>query len=77
MGLFFGTFEFVKQQCYYAYIGILYGKPGLVSSYATAGEVAQVERNDHYLSSPAFLLLAGFSASFAHSTVHYRTAHRS
>jgi len=67
-GLFFGVFEFVKQQGYYRFLDLYYGGHRAVPP----GEViAAYERKPHWSISPAFVLLAGSSASLAYSFASY------
>jgi hypothetical protein len=64
-GLFFGVFEYVKQQGYYKFLDVYYGGHKLVSSTALDG------RKPHWSLFPAFVILAGSSASVAHSLVAF------
>lgn len=75
-GIFFGTFEYVKSQCYYGFVTRYYGNydPFLLLSPATAVPPSvkplapgAIDRRPiikpHYALEPTFLLLAGVSAS--------------
>ncbi|KAF2417234.1 putative mitochondrial carrier protein [Tothia fuscella] len=72
--IFFSTFEYVKAQCYYGFVTRWYGR-----KYAQAppGPEADADVNGrpdirpHYLMEPAFLLLAGVSASIAQQTIQH------
>lgn len=70
-GLFFGVFEFVQQQGYYKFLDFYYGSHRPVSS---TGLIDFNERKPHWSISPAFVILAGSSASLAHSFVAYPMA---
>jgi hypothetical protein len=67
-GVFFGVFEVVKQQGYYAFLNLYYGGHGPVSSTEI---VPSNERKPHWSISPLFILLAGSSASVAYSVVSF------
>jgi Mitochondrial carrier protein len=67
-GLFFGVFEFVKQQGYYKFLDLYYGGHRPVSP---TGLLNPNERKPHWSISPAFVILAGSSASLAHSVVAF------
>ena len=67
-GLFFGVFEYVKQQGYYHFLDLYYGGHRPVSS---TGLIGVNERKPHWSIAPGFVLLAGTSASVAFSTVAY------
>src|SRR5208282_1090083 len=67
-GLFFGVFEFVKQQGYYKFLDFYYGGHRPVPS---AGLINANERNPHWSISPAFVILAGSSASLSHSFIAF------
>jgi len=67
-GLFFGVFEYVKQQGYYHFLDFYYGshtpiQPGVI--------LPPNSKKPHWALSPLFVLLAGSSASIAHSLVSY------
>jgi hypothetical protein len=66
-GLFFGVFEYVKQQGYYKYLDLYYGSHRPVPSTGLSPN----EKKPHWSISPAFVLLAGTSASLAYSAVSY------
>jgi hypothetical protein len=74
-GLFFGVFEYVKQQGYYSFLNYYYGGHRPISSGVLLGPN---ERKPHWSISPAFVILAGSSASIAYSMVSYpmQTAQR-
>lgn len=67
-GLFFGVFEFVKNQGYYKFLDLYYGGHRPVSS-TTFLEPS--ERKPHWAISPAFVIIAGSSASLAHSLISF------
>ena len=67
-GLFFGVFEYVKQQGYYKYLDFYYGSHRPVSS---TGLIGPNEKKPHWSLAPAFVLLAGTSASLAYSAISY------
>ena len=76
-GLFFGTFEYVKAQGYYKFVRWYYGSLGeaTVDKIATQRGSRATESKPtatikpHYALEPAFLMLAGVSASFAQQGV--------
>ncbi|CCX06493.1 mitochondrial carrier domain-containing protein [Pyronema domesticum] len=59
-GLFFSSFEFVKQQSYYRFISWLYSGPS--ESHPIT---------PHFLIEPSFLLLAGACASITQQSIQY------
>lgn len=68
-GLFFGSFEYVKQQAYFSYLKWYYGW----KSYGrerTRGTDREFIR-PHFALEPCFLLLAGVSASVSQQLVQY------
>jgi len=67
-GLFFGVFEFVKQQGYYNFLDLCYGRHRPI---LPGGALSANERKPHWSISPAFVVLAGSSASMAYSFVSY------
>ena len=67
-GLFFGVFEFIKQQGYYKFLDFYYGGHRPIPS---TGQINTNERKPHWSISPAFVILAGSSASLAHSFVAF------
>ena len=67
-GLFFGVFEFVKQQGYYQFLDLYYGGHRPVSPTEL---ISLNERKPHWSISPAFVILAGSCASLAHSVVAF------
>jgi len=67
-GLFFGVFEFVKQQGYYKFLDLYYGSHRPVSS---TGLIGLNERKPHWSISPTFVLLAGSTASLAYSVIAF------
>lgn len=72
-GVFFASFEFVKQQAYFEYLTWYYGR----RHRHTAGHAACDEKifiRPHYALEPVFLLLAGFSASVAQQVVQHPLA---
>ncbi|KAL7275330.1 hypothetical protein RUND412_001732 [Rhizina undulata] len=66
-GLFFGSFEFVKQQCYYSYLRWYYGKHLTTPS----SSENHVYVRPHYALEPTFLLLAGVSASVSQHIIQH------
>lgn len=74
--LFFSTFEFVKAQCFYSFVTNYYG--GLTGQIETSRLRRGPERTQgiptikpHFALEPAFLLLAGVSATIAQQAVQY------
>ena len=67
-GLFFGVFEFVKQQGYHKFLDFYYGGHRPISS---TGLINANERKPHWSISPGFVILAGSSASLAHSFITF------
>ncbi|PWW74810.1 mitochondrial carrier [Tuber magnatum] len=67
-GLFFGSFEYVKQQAYFSYLTWYYGRRRL------KGHTEHVTIRPHYALEPIFLLLAGFSASVTQQAVQHPLA---
>ncbi|MCJ1307262.1 hypothetical protein MMC25_000908 [Agyrium rufum] len=79
-GVFFATFEYVKAQSFYAFVTRYYGnlQPQLLATYYQSGP--EGERGvrtirPHYSTEPAFLLLAGVSASITQQTIQYPLSH--
>ncbi|KAK6435410.1 hypothetical protein LTR95_008406 [Oleoguttula sp. CCFEE 5521] len=79
-GLFFGTFEFVKSQCFYAFVAQYYGsfgtlspaKQDLIKSQQTAESSDSVPTIEpHYMIEPAFIMAAGIAASSMQQLVQY------
>jgi hypothetical protein len=81
-GIFFATFEYVKAQGYYNFVRWYYGAmadPADVDKLAlkSGGSVAEENTHSktvirpHYALEPAFLMLAGVTASLAQQTVLY------
>jgi len=78
-GIFFATFEYVKAQAYYKFVRYYYGGLDIpmVSSLARkrGTEATPIEQTPvvkpHYAVEPAFLMLAGISASVAQQGVLY------
>lgn len=74
-GLFFSSFEMVKSQCFYAFVRRWYveGHVAVRRSKANGdAEMADLGRpsiTPHYMIEPAFLLLAGVSASVAQQLI--------
>jgi hypothetical protein len=66
--LFFGTFEYVKQQGYYSFLDYYYGGHRPIPP---TGIIDTSERRPHWSIAPVFVVLAGSSASMAYSTVSY------
>lgn len=67
-GLFFGSFEFVKQQAYFSYLTWYYSNHGLID--LSPSPHHNVIR-PHYALEPIFLLLAGASASITQQLVQH------
>jgi hypothetical protein len=67
-GLFFGVFEYIKQQGYYNFLNFYYGghRPILSSD-----DIRQNEKRPHWSISPFFVILAGCSASIGFSTISF------
>lgn len=61
-------FEYVKQQGYYKFLDYYYGGHRPVSP---TGLISANERKAHWALSPAFVLLAGSTASIAYSAVSF------
>lgn len=70
-GAFFGTFEFIKSQCFYEFVSRWYGHYNVLSIFHQ-NQVDIQKRQDnyerplvkpHYMMEPAFILLAGVAAS--------------
>ncbi|OQO00619.1 hypothetical protein B0A48_13109 [Cryoendolithus antarcticus] len=79
-GLFFGTFEFVKSQCFYTFVSQYYGsfgtlsaaKQDLIRSQQTAESSDLIPTIEpHYMIEPIFIMAAGVAASFAQQLVQY------
>ncbi|KAH7309558.1 mitochondrial carrier domain-containing protein [Stachybotrys elegans] len=86
--IFFSTFEYVKAQGYYGFVTWYYGglAQDIVDTLAMKRPTPREKRNDfaiirpHYAIEPAFLLMAGISASFAqqlvlHPLTHFQVKH--
>lgn len=81
--IFFSTFEYVKAQAYYNFVGWYYGSLSAdVVHVLSRQRPAQDADGDqpttirpHYAIEPAFLMLAGFSASMAQQTVIHPLTH--
>lgn len=78
-GAFFASFEYVKSQCFYEFVSKYYGQYGLLSIFQQQ-EIQKhkyrptTERpviKPHYLMEPAFLLLAGVTASVMQQTIQH------
>jgi hypothetical protein len=82
-GLFFSSFEFVKQQAYFSYLSWYYGGRNFVNlgplplvsppAPATTGSTARRPAviRPHFALEPTFLLLAGASASITQQVVQH------
>lgn len=76
-GLFFGTFEYVKSQCFYSFVSYFYGhysslsqtQKEEISAQSTSSNNPVIRPN--YLIEPAFLLTAGVTASVAQQLVQH------
>ena len=77
-GVFFATFEYVKAQSFYAFVTRYYGglQVNLNSGYkrGPAGYDGIPTIRPHYALEPAFLMLAGVSASVVQQSVQYPLA---
>ena len=70
-GAFFASFEFIKSQCFYEFVSSYYGHYNVLSVSNQQQVDVQRERQHytrplikpHYLMEPAFILLAGVTAS--------------
>jgi hypothetical protein len=75
--LFFGTFEYIKNQSYYSFLTHYYGSYESVFQLGSPPRQVQYSPEGrpliqpHYVVEPAFLLLAGMSASVAQQVVVY------
>jgi len=67
-GLFFGSFEYVKQQAYFSYLTWYYGRR------RRKHHTEHVTIRPHYSLEPIFLLLAGFSASVTQQAIQHPLA---
>ncbi|GAB7356009.1 hypothetical protein MBLNU459_g6633t1 [Dothideomycetes sp. NU459] len=78
-GLFFGSFEFIKSQCFYGFVSMWYSHYGILSIFQQRQIDIQRQHRGHerpviephYLMEPGFLLLAGVSASMLQQTVSH------
>lgn len=74
---FFGTFEYVKSQCFYGFVSSFYGHYGQLSATQKEQINAQTKLfgnpviKPHYAIEPTFILLAGVAASIAQQAVQY------
>jgi hypothetical protein len=66
-GAFFGVFEYIKQQGYYAFLKFYYGGYRAIFNH----ETSQNEMKPHWSLSPLFIILAGSSASIAFSAISF------
>ncbi|KAF8468339.1 mitochondrial carrier domain-containing protein [Kalaharituber pfeilii] len=80
-GIFFASFEFVKQQIYLWYLTLYYGRrrfldsvPMLQSKF-NDDPASRIVIRPHYALEPAFLLLAGVTASVTQQVVSYPIGH--
>lgn len=71
MGAFFATFEFVKNQGYYSFLRLVYGRSHLSLYKKDYPDNQQLQRQPFWLIGPSFLLLSGLCASLAHSSMHF------
>lgn len=70
-GAFFATFEYIKSQCFYEFVSKWYGHYNVLSIFHKRQIEVQLEKQHyerplikpHYLMEPAFILMAGISAS--------------
>lgn len=70
MGAFFGSFEFVKNQGYYSFLRLIYGKNHL-SLYTNSSDNKAKHKQPYWLIAPTFLVLSGLTASVAHTSMHF------
>lgn len=76
-GFFFGIFEYVKAQSFYAYVSNYYGEYGnlSLSQQAHIDRQADLTGNPlikpHYMLEPTFIALAGVMASLAQQTISH------
>lgn len=79
-GLFFGSFEYIKSQCFYDFLSMWYSHYGILSIFQQRQiDVQRAEQQGrgrptiepHYLMEPSFLLLAGVSASVLQQAVSH------
>nr|POE90019.1 hypothetical protein CFP56_20486 [Quercus suber] len=83
---FFATFEYIKGQCFYAFVSNIYGHYGKLTGSQKDLIAAQKQRQGnarddvgsrpsvikpHYMIEPTFILLAGVTASVAQALVLY------
>ena len=78
-GVFFASFEYVKQQFYLSYLTYYYGRRQCLDSlpqFQTNDDLAaaKVVIKPHYALEPTFLLLAGITASVTQQAVSYPIA---
>lgn len=76
-GFFFGLFEYVKAQSFYAFVSNYYGQYAKLS----ASQQAHIERQSgltgnplikpHYMLEPTFIALAGVTASLAQQVIQH------
>jgi hypothetical protein len=77
--VFFSTFEYVKGQAFYGFVSRWYGDYGsltgaqkdVIRSQGSGGVAGRPVIRPHYLMEPAFILLAGVSASVAQALIQY------
>lgn len=71
-GLFFASFEFVKQQGYFAFLRYYYSKDTHIPRTSATDLTSKITTiRPHYAIEPFFLLLAGASASIAQQLVQH------
>ncbi|KAL1922337.1 uncharacterized protein VTP21DRAFT_9876 [Calcarisporiella thermophila] len=72
-GIFFGVFEFVKQQGYYLFLEEYYRKQlgDLTLSLKENGEGQYALKKPHWMLEPTFILLAGAMAALAYQVVDH------
>ncbi|BFZ61008.1 hypothetical protein YB2330_002066 [Saitoella coloradoensis] len=71
-GLFFATFEFVKQQGYYSFLRLIYGKPHEPIQHDDVKHRHMHNTHPpHFIIPPLFVVLAGAAASTAHQAISY------
>jgi hypothetical protein len=76
--VFFSTFETVKSQCYYSFLAKYYGSQTRESLLKSSRLISEPDDYDnrpvikpHYTFEPAFLLLAGISASITSQVIQH------
>lgn len=71
MGAFFATFEVIKNQGYYSFLRLVYGRSHISLYKKDYPNSQQLPKQPFWLIGPSFLLLSGLCASLAHSSMHF------